>query len=70
MVTGRAGYRSDGVRAIRSLAAPGAILAVAGCKPAGDSVDSRAPASSGPHPKVALVMKSLANNFFATMADG
>jgi ribose transport system substrate-binding protein len=43
-----------------------ALLAVTGCKPKvgppGDAVDRR--------PRVALVMKSLANDFFATMADG
>ena len=57
-------------RAIFAFAALAAILAGAGCKPAGDSANSPAPASSGQHPKVALVMKSLANNFFATMAEG
>lgn len=42
-----------------------AILALASCKPA-------APASAGStgKPKVALVMKSLANEFFQTMAEG
>ena len=70
MVTGRAVCRPDGMRAIPALAALAAILAGTGCKPAGDSANSQAPASSGQHPKVALVMKSLANNFFATMADG
>jgi ribose transport system substrate-binding protein len=70
MVTGRAGYRSDCLRAILAFGALAAILAGTGCKPAGDSANSPAPASSGRHPKVALVMKSLANNFFATMAEG
>lgn len=43
-----------------------AILAVASCKPAGESA-SRSPDS---RPTVALVMKSLANEFFQTMAEG
>jgi ribose transport system substrate-binding protein len=43
----------------------GTLLALTGCKPAS------APASdAGARPKVALVMKSLANDFFSTMADG
>ncbi|MES2598396.1 MAG: sugar ABC transporter substrate-binding protein [Verrucomicrobiota bacterium] len=41
-----------------------AALALVSCKPAADS-----PATSG-KPKVALVMKSLANEFFQTMAEG
>ncbi len=41
-----------------------AALALASCKPAANS-----PATSG-KPKVALVMKSLANEFFQTMAEG
>ena len=42
-----------------------ASLALLSCKPAGESASS----SSG-KPKVALVMKSLANEFFQTMAEG
>ena len=37
---------------------------IAGCKPAGDA------ATASGKPKVALVMKSLANEFFQTMAEG
>jgi ribose transport system substrate-binding protein len=70
MVTGGAECRPDGVRITLAFAALAAILTSAGCKPAGDSANSPAPAASGQHPKVALVMKSLANNFFASMADG
>lgn len=39
--------------------------AIAGCKP-----DTEADGSSGRRPTVALVMKSLANDFFRTMAEG
>ena len=42
-----------------------AALALTSCKPAGES--SSAPSGK---PKVALVMKSLANEFFQTMAEG
>ena len=70
MVTGRAVFRPEGMRAILALVALAAILAGTSCKPAGDSANPPATASSGQHPKVALIMKSLANNFFATMADG
>jgi ribose transport system substrate-binding protein len=43
----------------------GVTLALAGCKP------TTAPVETNPaRPKVALVMKSLANDFFSTMADG
>jgi len=70
MVTDRAEYRSDRTRVLLAIAGLAAILGGTGCKPAGGSLDSPAPASSGRQPKVALIMKSLANNFFATMADG
>jgi ribose transport system substrate-binding protein len=70
MVTDRAENRSDGARGLLAIAALAAVLSGTGCKPAGGSLDSAAPASSGRQPKVALIMKSLANNFFATMADG
>jgi ribose transport system substrate-binding protein len=53
-----------------AVAALAAILAGTGCKPADDSAKPSPPATGSQHPKVALVMKSLANNFFATMADG
>ena len=43
-----------------------ASLALASCKPSAPSPS----ASSGGKPKVALVMKSLANEFFQTMAEG
>lgn len=43
----------------------GVVLTLAGCKPAGPST-----ATTDARPKVALVMKSLANDFFATMAKG
>ena len=43
----------------------GMLLALAGCSPANSP-----PAAAAAHPKVALVMKSLANDFFSTMADG
>lgn len=42
-----------------------ASLALLSCKPAGESASSHAG-----KPKVALVMKSLANEFFQTMAEG
>jgi ribose transport system substrate-binding protein len=70
MVTGRPGYGSADPRVLLAIAALAAVLAGTGCKPAADTVGSASPASGGRHPKVALVMKSLANNFFATMADG
>src|SRR5436305_9958 len=50
-------------RPILALAAMAAIIAGSGCKPADHPPDRR-------HPKVVLIMKSLANNFFATMAEG
>jgi len=55
------------LRGIVSAAALAAVLAFTGCRPADDSPGS---AAGGSRPKVALVMKSLANDFFATMADG
>ncbi len=45
----------------------GLVLTLAGCGPGGDG--AKPPAPSGA-PKVALVMKSLANEFFKTMEDG
>ena len=54
-----------GMRAIVLGVTFGMLLALTGCKPAsapGPAPDAR--------PKVALVMKSLANDFFSTMADG
>jgi len=53
------------MRAIRIVLTGVVLLAVAGCKPA------TAPDAAGPaKPKVALIMKSLANDFFGTMAEG
>jgi ribose transport system substrate-binding protein len=46
------------------------MVALAGCKPAPPPSPGAGPSAPLPHPKVALVMKSLANNFFATMAEG
>ena len=45
-----------------------AVMLAVGCSPSG----APAPNSSvnTAHPKIALIMKSLANDFFATMADG
>ncbi len=43
------------------------LFAFAGCKPEGDGSTTSAPSGA---PKVALVMKSLANEFFKTMEDG
>ena len=53
------------MRAIVVGLAVGTLLALTGCKPAN-------PPGTDPsaRPKVALVMKSLANDFFSTMADG
>ena len=42
--------------------------AAVGCQPAGDAGGGHSQASHPP--KIALIMKSLANDFFATMADG
>ncbi len=47
------------------------LLALAGC--GGNSLDSsavRSPVAASIKPRVALIMKSLANEFFATMAEG
>ncbi len=54
-----------GMRAIVVGVTFGMLLTLVGCKPAapsGPAADAR--------PKVALIMKSLANDFFATMAEG
>jgi ribose transport system substrate-binding protein len=45
-----------------------ATLGGSGCKPAGSPPATGSAAV--PHPKIALVMKSLANDFFSTMAKG
>lgn len=49
------------------------LLLLLGCNsgagPA-QSDDAKAPASNADKPRIALIMKSLANEFFATMADG
>jgi len=45
----------------------GLALALAGCGPGGDEAKPSTPPGA---PKVALVMKSLANEFFKTMEDG
>ena len=48
-----------------------ALLALTGCR--GDSKEpSTASSAGGPvvKPRIALIMKSLANEFFATMAEG
>mgnify|MGYP006281939617 CR=1 FL=1 len=47
----------------------GALLAPAGCSQNGETGRTAA-APSGGKPRIALVMKSLANEFFATMAEG
>ena len=52
---------------IGRLAAWAALLAALGASACGTG--ERPPAGDGP-PRVALVMKSLANEFFVTMADG
>jgi len=54
------------MRGMIVVAALAVALAAAGCKPA----SSPAARPGADRPKVALVMKSLANNFFATMAEG
>lgn len=41
-----------------------------GCKPASQTAPAPASSGAGKKPAVALVMKSLANEFFRTMADG
>ena len=46
-----------------------AMLAMTGCKPSADTPPGSSSAGAA-RPKVALVMKSLANDFFATMARG
>ena len=52
----------------RSLAALGlALVLLAGCKPAAPGPGADAPAAK---PRVALIMKSLANEFFLTMENG
>ena len=53
------------MRAILIGVAFGSLLALVGCKPA-----TAPTAASDARPKVALVMKSLANDFFSTMAAG
>ncbi|MFU7560291.1 sugar ABC transporter substrate-binding protein [Roseiconus sp. JC912] len=45
-------------------------LTLSGCSSKSTSTDGGANADSDGKPKVALVMKSLANEFFSTMADG
>jgi ribose transport system substrate-binding protein len=45
-----------------------AVMLFTGCSPSGAPAPSPAPNTT--HPKIALIMKSLANDFFATMADG
>jgi ribose transport system substrate-binding protein len=62
------------MRAMVAVGLLAAALAGGGCKPsspAPGSAAAPAPAgAAGAHPKVALVMKSLANDFFSTMAKG
>jgi ribose transport system substrate-binding protein len=49
-------------------AALAAVMLFAGCSPSGAPAPN--PAQNIAHPKIALIMKSLANDFFATMAEG
>lgn len=47
------------------------LIAVAGCSSNATNSSTRSdPGDSGDRPKVALIMKSLANEFFSTMAEG
>jgi ribose transport system substrate-binding protein len=47
----------------------GAVFLTA-CKPAGTPTPNSSTQNGSAQPKIALIMKSLANDFFATMADG
>lgn len=47
-----------------------ACLLPAGCQPQSASQATSPDGSAAPRPRIALVMKSLANEFFATMAEG
>jgi ribose transport system substrate-binding protein len=64
------------MRVILAIALMAAALGGSGCKPSPPAPASTAgstPATApgpGAHPKIALVMKSLANDFFSTMAKG
>lgn len=51
------------------LALTAILTTMIGCEPV-DRGSSKATTSGGDKPKVALIMKSLANDFFATMAEG
>jgi ribose transport system substrate-binding protein len=55
--------------ALGLLAIAGAIL-LGACKPASAPAPDSSAQNASAHPKIALIMKSLANDFFATMADG
>ncbi len=46
------------------------LASISGCGGTPESERSAAPKSSSGRPRIALVMKSLANEFFATMAEG
>ncbi len=47
-----------------------AALWLAACKPASAPAPNSSTQNGSAHPKIALIMKSLANDFFATMAQG
>lgn len=47
-----------------------AVLFFAGCKPQATSSDASTPSAAPGKPRVALIMKSLANEFFLTMENG
>jgi ribose transport system substrate-binding protein len=47
-----------------------AALWLAACKPANAPAPNSSTQNGSAHPKIALIMKSLANDFFATMAQG
>jgi len=57
------------MRVFLAAALVAAAMAVGGCKPSAPASPA-APASAAARPKIALVMKSLANDFFSTMAKG
>jgi ribose transport system substrate-binding protein len=68
-LAGREPWRRAGVGAMGLAGAVlAAVILVAGCSPSGAPSPKSSPNTA--HPKIALIMKSLANDFFATMADG
>jgi ribose transport system substrate-binding protein len=58
--------RASAIRLVLSLTT---MAALAGCGSPGESTPAQGPKTTGP-PRIALIMKSLANEFFVTMADG